>query len=615
MPLQIRRGTAAERNAISSPLAIGELLYVTDQGKIYIGDGTALGGDDSAGNPGQGGKGLIVTGFTSEEARDAAAEMFIRGEHNNIFFFYNDTQDTMSATVSLENYEGNVSINGTLSISEEFQASSIKASIFADDSTLLVDAVSGTIPYSVISGAPTALSSFTNDTGFVTLAQINEGNFGFVGDLQGSVFGADSTMLVDALNSKIVAPIEINFNEIFHSISDTGLNIRSNPSDRNIYVYSYGDDGSGTSAGNIYVKDDAVEIYTNWQNGGVGENKWLFNDSGELTLPGTIRFDDGSVQSTAWTGSLAGGILTNDVRGSIFADDSTMLVDGVNAILTGDLYGTVRGNISSFSDQNTVQQLILSQADNSNLSNVMTFSKARGTIDSLLAVQNNDTLYEMQWVGHDGTDFQRCVTIRGGVGGPVSSGVVPGKLDVLISNNSGTLTNVMNISSEGLFNISGLGLLINSDSEDDSPIVCRAHFDTTTDAPNLLLQRSRGTSSSPAALQLNDKIFDLAWGGYSPNGTYNVSARIRSTVYATPSGNTVPGQLEFATRISSGGLQTKVTIDEHKTTFSTMPVLPTYAGDIAATAACGGTAVNGMMYYDSNTSTVRAYLNGFWQSL
>lgn len=39
----------------------------------------------------------------------------------------------------------------------------LTGSVFADDSTLLVDSVSGLIPYSVIDGSPTALSDFTND--------------------------------------------------------------------------------------------------------------------------------------------------------------------------------------------------------------------------------------------------------------------------------------------------------------------------------------------------------------------------------------------------------------------------------------------------------------------
>lgn len=202
MPLQIRRGTAAERNAIPAPLAIGELLYVTDQGKLYIGDGTALGGADLVGTPGEGGKGLIITGFTAEEAQDATAVMFSNGTHTNISFTYDDSgligQGSFSATVDLTSYQGIIGAD-------------VKGSIFGQDSTLLVDAVDSSIPYSVLSGAPTALSSFTNDVGYIRVSDIADGTVTIdvnnTGDLQGSVYGDDSTLLVDATNSNVPASV------------------------------------------------------------------------------------------------------------------------------------------------------------------------------------------------------------------------------------------------------------------------------------------------------------------------------------------------------------------------------------------------------------------------
>ena len=37
MPLQIRRGTDAERTAMTQPLAAGELIFVTNTNRLYIG--------------------------------------------------------------------------------------------------------------------------------------------------------------------------------------------------------------------------------------------------------------------------------------------------------------------------------------------------------------------------------------------------------------------------------------------------------------------------------------------------------------------------------------------------------------------------------------------------
>ena len=121
MPLQIRRGTELQRTSMTQPLAAGELLFVTSPtNRIYVGDGTTLGG-------------IAVTGYTDENAQDAVAPMFTGGSHSGINFVYNDASNIINATVDLSNY------NGTIS------ASSFKGTLVADDSTALVDAVDGRI--------------------------------------------------------------------------------------------------------------------------------------------------------------------------------------------------------------------------------------------------------------------------------------------------------------------------------------------------------------------------------------------------------------------------------------------------------------------------------------
>jgi hypothetical protein len=106
----------------------------------------------------------------------------------------------------------------------------LKGSVFADDSTLLVDSVNGTIPYTVLTGAPSALSEFSNDldyagiigitiqtnglpvntflTGDLNAQNYNISNANLVnatGDLRGSLFADNSTLLVDGINGVIFA--------------------------------------------------------------------------------------------------------------------------------------------------------------------------------------------------------------------------------------------------------------------------------------------------------------------------------------------------------------------------------------------------------------------------
>ena len=171
MPLQIRRGTDAERLAMTQPLAQGELLFVSTPGaeRLYIGNGSTLGG-------------IQITGYTNADAKDAAAAAFTGGTHSGITFTYNTATDLISANVDLSNYQG------------VLRADAFKGSVFADDSTLLVDAVDGIIPAAVVSGTFTG-NVVGNTTGYHT------------GDVKGSIFADDSTLLVDAVSGTIVGPV------------------------------------------------------------------------------------------------------------------------------------------------------------------------------------------------------------------------------------------------------------------------------------------------------------------------------------------------------------------------------------------------------------------------
>lgn len=349
MPLQIRRGTAAERDALSSPLVIGELLYTTDTGRLYIGDGTSFGEPDLQGNPGQGGKGLTITGFTTEDAQDATANLLLTGTHSHLFYFYDDTANTLSSTLVLDNYTGNISldgslnmtgnldIGGTLTIGGDLQAAAFKGSLFADDSTLLVDAVSGSIPYSVLSGAPTALSDFTNDVGFIRVSDIADGTVTIdvnnTGDLVGSVFADDSTLLVDSNSGLIVGPIN-SPNIVGPLTGDVVGNVQGNVQGNVV----------GNLTGNV-----------------VGD------------LIGNV------------TGSLVG-----DIKGSVFGDNSSMIVDGITgdisardvSLLDGDLTVS-NGNVFLNNATLTINSLATLRS-----------LDVAGTYGSGISVNNNLQLYE-----------------------------------------------------------------------------------------------------------------------------------------------------------------------------------------------------------------------------
>jgi hypothetical protein len=165
-------------------LANGELLWITDDKKLYIGDGVLA---SSVLVP--------VTGFNAENAQDAAASLFTTTPtHSGISFAYDDFAGTLTATVNLSDYTG------------EIKASAFKGTFVADDSSILVDGVAG-----VLKG--TLVGSLTgNVTGNVTgnLSGNVTGNLSgnvtgnttgyHTGDVTGSVFADNSSLLVDAVD-------------------------------------------------------------------------------------------------------------------------------------------------------------------------------------------------------------------------------------------------------------------------------------------------------------------------------------------------------------------------------------------------------------------------------
>lgn len=120
MPLQLRRGLSTQRT--SKTYAEGELVYITDTGALYIGNGTTAGG-------------IAVANLPEPTIKDFTAAMFTGGSHTGITFTYNSTTKLVDAAISIElsNYVGTI------------KADAFKGTLVGDDSSILVDAVSGKI--------------------------------------------------------------------------------------------------------------------------------------------------------------------------------------------------------------------------------------------------------------------------------------------------------------------------------------------------------------------------------------------------------------------------------------------------------------------------------------
>jgi len=242
MPLQIRRGTEAERQLLATPPQQGELVYITDSEQLYIGDGTSLLRDITP-----------VTGYTDENALDYIGSVLDAGPHTGITFTHDDAANTISATISpTQNLTtltvtGNSSlatttVDGNLSVTGKLTAD-FNGSIHGDDSTLLVDGVDnkinldGTVKGNIIPDTTEAYDIGSSSLKFKDLylsgtslylgaAQVTAtgaainlpagstvgGNLiqdsvsedtAFIRDIQGSVFADDSTQLVNAVDATV----------------------------------------------------------------------------------------------------------------------------------------------------------------------------------------------------------------------------------------------------------------------------------------------------------------------------------------------------------------------------------------------------------------------------
>ena len=242
MALQIRRGIESERTAVT--FAEGELVYITDTDKLYIGDNTTVGGIEI------GPKTLSELGAVSLSGNLTLGGNNITGTGN-----INITGDIQAS--------GNITAGGNIDIGD------------AADDTLTISAK--------VDSSITPNADATYNLGSSALKWNNIHAVRLDGDVEGSVFGDDSSLLVDGVNNKVVLT-----NNTTTELSE------------------------GT---NLYYTDVRADArITN-----AGSADW------------NTAFAWGNHASVGY--HVAGTSHDGDVIGSVFGDDSSLLVDGINNYL------------------------------------------------------------------------------------------------------------------------------------------------------------------------------------------------------------------------------------------------------------------------------------------
>lgn len=346
MALKIRRGTDAERTAGSGVVfAEGELIYVTDTDALYIGDGITPGGILLA-NSELGNLSDFVTADINTSELKLQENLNLNGQdivgngsiniNGNITATGNidigdNTTDTVTITAQVDSditptQDSTFSLGAAnkrwqnvyaagLSVDGQIDAVSISANTIADNSTVMVNVATNTFTGN-LSGNVTG-----NVLGTVTGDVLGNVTGRLDGDVTGSVFADNSTALVDGVAGVLRGD---HYGSLFGSVK--ALN-------NGFTVLNPGTDGTDASfVGNVQG-----------------------NLSGNVT---------GNVSGNV-TGNVSGnvtGFHTGDSKGSVFADNSTILVDAVAGVVpgavvsgtvtanlignvTGNLTGTVSGNI------------------------------------------------------------------------------------------------------------------------------------------------------------------------------------------------------------------------------------------------------------------------------
>lgn len=372
MALQIRRGTEAERTAGGGVVfAEGELIYVTDTDSLYVGDGSTAGGVlltgsalasigdyivadtinstlDLQQNLDLNGNDVIGTGNINITGNINATGNIVAGGNIDIGDAPGDTvtitaqvdssitpeTDTAYDLGTASKRWRNIYANGA-KIDGQIDAVIVSADVRATDSTLLVDAANG-----VITGDVTGnLISDTISIG-VSLGQT---------DVFGEAEFHGKVLFQDGDGVEFNGPVDFADATITGFSADiTGALTGDVTGDVTGNVTG---DLTGDVIGNIKGSISNDPVIQPLQ----GPEDAIIN-AFDIAATGTIS---GNLTGDV-TGNVTGnttGYHTGDVKGSVFADGSTLLVDAVagsipgenitgnvTATFTGNLTGDVTGN-------------------------------------------------------------------------------------------------------------------------------------------------------------------------------------------------------------------------------------------------------------------------------
>lgn len=317
MALRLRRGLEADRLLIT-PKA-GEIIYVTDTGRLYVGDGTTVGGNSFGdinqdptpqlgGNLDLNGNDITGTGNINIDGTITATGNINLG-------------DAPADDISVG---GSITSNLTPKTDSAFNIGSPSARWNNIYSTGLV--VDGHAEFATLTGDiidNTSTVAFNASTGTFTGTLIGDTQGYHTGDVTGSIFAVDSSPLVDAING-VFRGVEFR-SLVYTTEADNPISITTN--NQPIFFNSLENDYRTTDA-------DARQIFTRSASAGsvattdtIGKILWKTRDSsGTILNAFTV---DVSTQAMVMLPTLGGSV--DLTKYMLIWNNGKVRINGANA--------------------------------------------------------------------------------------------------------------------------------------------------------------------------------------------------------------------------------------------------------------------------------------------
>ena len=376
----------------------GDNLNLTDNSIVGVQNITALGTINAADIKVNGNR---LTAQTFADLTDTpnsfvgSSNYFVKVKSDGTGLEYRPLSDLGNIEIDTITVDTSIvpSVNGVGNIGteaakfNEIVAATLKGNLVSYNEEIVFNATTGKISYAALQGVPTFLSEFTNDVGYLRTADLDDQLAGlfdegqqFVTDIQGSVFGDDSTVLVDGINSIITGNVlntDITTTDLITTtarITTTTATTINGPLAGNLSIDAGTSGviniGTGVSTTAVNIENAVIETFA--QGSGLGIAQITASTDLSITAGNRVRIEGGvpfrfSSTTTALQlaiGAQEGDVIYNtttsrlqmyqgfgweDVNGNVDASEGTSNFNNVN--IAGNL--TITGTTTNVETTNT----------------------------------------------------------------------------------------------------------------------------------------------------------------------------------------------------------------------------------------------------------------------